>query len=150
MSLLCINRWIEEEFGENGKVYIEGIEHILIIGGDRGYKLMSVPEFAKLMLTMSAEKMTSPQEEAAAASRGKNKAKRKSIIDEPHVVIDERFFSYRSVVERSIGWLKQTIQFLAGRIYNTQLKRLGELLPIACALANKALSENPELFARDR
>jgi len=63
-------------------------------------------------------------------------------------ILDEELKDVRSVIERSIGWLKTKSKFIAGPIYFATQKRLFGTLLVYSALLNRAIKINKNTLVK--
>lgn len=117
----------------------------MILGGDKGYRnTQTLGGEGMMALTMTAETEEAP-DDVAATQATPRKPKRQWRKESFHL-LDARFSHYRSVVERVIGYLKDSFAFLRGPIFASQQNQLTDILRIACALSNRNVARNPRHF----
>jgi hypothetical protein len=148
---------MDKRVTKTGKVIVDGEELHFALGSDKCYyNVKSIGETV-IVLTESAvgqaledaeddnaEQDGAPKKKRIVGSRKKQMVKnlRKN---HQNCVLDPFFASHRSVVERTIGWLKAKIPFVDGPITTTQADAFSGALIVACALHNKEMHKNPYL-----
>ena len=95
----------------------------------------------------AAAALATPEAGSKKRKKAAKKSKRKRAKKPDSHYYSARFSHYRSVVERVIGWLKQTSRFLGDAVYLSQSALVHRVLIITATLCNLALSKKPKMFA---
>lgn len=152
------NSWVDKRVTKTGKVVVDGEELHFALGGDKGYYNVQPIGDTVIVLTETAvdqalddEADDSDADDERAPKKKRTVGRRKKQMVEnlrknhKNCVLDPFFASHRSVVERTIGWLKSTVPFIDGPITAAQADSLAGALIVACALHNKEMHKNPHL-----
>jgi hypothetical protein len=155
--LLDFNRfcsWVKKFITKDGMIEIAGRQLHFALGGDKGYYNVAPLGKTVVVLTETAagqsladEDDDDAAENGKARRRGRNKRQMMEnfLQSHEHCVLDPFFASHRSVVERTIGWLKAKVPFVDGPLNISQADALAGALVVVCALHNKEMHKNPQL-----
>jgi len=150
LDLTQFNTWLTSCVSADGRVTENGAEiGVVAVGGDKGYVDTAVPDGYKLALTLSAAE---GEDLGERAKNGRKKSNKVAALQKrlgENAILHESFATYRSVIERVIGYMKHMSCFVEGPVYGSQTPWLAAVLLVVASLSNWRLSLNPHVFVKD-
>ena len=118
----------------------------IYVGGDKGYYNVKSHLLGAFGIVLTDSAVAAAAEDGAIKGNNKRARQNNFLARNQHSMLEARFATHRSVVERVIGAMKRVSRFVAGPIREMQADSLRRVLLIVAALLNRRLQASQTLF----